>query len=73
MDLEQLMQGVPTTGAEFLLRRRLLGLTRTAVARELGVSDVTLKRYEELPQAHPMERRARWQAALEQAVIQRGI
>lgn len=73
MDLEQLMAGTPTSSEEFLLRRRILGLTRTAVARELGISDVTLKRWEEIPQPHEMSRRSRWQAALEQAVIQRTI
>jgi hypothetical protein len=73
MNLEEMLAGIPGTGEEFALRRRLLGLTRTAVARELHISDVTLKRWEEIPAAHEMSKRARWQAALEQAVIQRGI
>jgi hypothetical protein len=42
MNLEEMLAGIPTTGEEFHVRRALLGLTRTAVAREMGISDVTL-------------------------------
>jgi transcriptional regulator with XRE-family HTH domain len=73
VDLEELMVGVPVFGCDFHRRRKLLGLSLRQVAEELAVTPPTVARWEASDRPFTMSRRARWNAAMQQAALQRGL